>query len=182
MKIGCECGNVIVDQTDFLPYKGYIISDQDWFDLLDAIDFAVEKSGHSEKEKESALMKVRSLAVTLSKEIYQCTACGRVYIHNNSGGLEMFVRNIPFDGSKILISALGDNWRRPVFGSWDDKRQGSSKGYISCFGLDDNDVLFDNWDKLQEKYYSLVKELKGKSILRSALLRRNDEVVHCWDP
>lgn len=22
MKIGCECGNVIVDQTDFLPYKG----------------------------------------------------------------------------------------------------------------------------------------------------------------
>lgn len=111
MKIGCECGSVIVDQTDFLPYKGYIISDQDWFDFLDAIDFAVEKSGPSQKEKESALMKVRSLAVTLSKEIYQCNACGRVHIQNNSGNLEMFVRNIPSDGLKILTSALGDKMR-----------------------------------------------------------------------
>lgn len=28
-KLGCTCGNTIVDQTDFLPYKAYIREDED---------------------------------------------------------------------------------------------------------------------------------------------------------
>ena len=27
MKFACSCGHVIVDQTDFLPYKAYLIAD-----------------------------------------------------------------------------------------------------------------------------------------------------------
>ena len=43
MKIKCQCGAVIVDQTDYLPHKAYIIPDQEWFGILDAIDEAIER-------------------------------------------------------------------------------------------------------------------------------------------
>lgn len=59
-------------KTDYLPYKGYIISDQDWFDFLDEIDAAIEKSGPTPKDKENALMKIRNLSINLSKTVYQC--------------------------------------------------------------------------------------------------------------
>ncbi|MBV8072530.1 MAG: hypothetical protein JO270_21690, partial [Acidobacteriaceae bacterium] len=59
MKISCHCGATIYDQTDYLPHKAHFVPDQDWFDVLGAIDDAIEKSGPSAKEKEEACMKVR---------------------------------------------------------------------------------------------------------------------------
>ncbi|WP_338542496.1 hypothetical protein [Paenibacillus tundrae] len=42
MHFYCYCGNRISDTTDYLSYKGYVISDQDEFDFLDEIDRAIE--------------------------------------------------------------------------------------------------------------------------------------------
>ena len=44
MKIGCECGSLIIDTTDNLPWKAHFISDKNWFDFQDSIDEAIEKS------------------------------------------------------------------------------------------------------------------------------------------
>ncbi|UTW66576.1 hypothetical protein KFE94_00250 [bacterium SCSIO 12643] len=44
MKIKCVCDNLIIDQTDYLSNKGYLISDLDWFNFWDSIDEAIEST------------------------------------------------------------------------------------------------------------------------------------------
>ena len=43
MKISCECGYVIYDQTDFISYKARFTADQDDNDLLDKIEAQIKK-------------------------------------------------------------------------------------------------------------------------------------------
>lgn len=181
MKIYCKCGGRIVDQTDYLPNKGHIISDQDWFDFLDAIDNAIEKSGSTAKEKERACMHIRNMTTELTKLIYQCNECGNLYIDNNKGELETFIRSEPFEGNGILKSAYGENWRRPLIGDWNDTRKGSIKGYLWCIDVKGDDDSFHSWELLEERYYSMFQELKKKNTLRSAVLKKNYEVIHRWD-
>ena len=90
MKIKCQCGQVIPDSTDYLPYKGYIIPDQEWLNVFDAIDEAVEKSGPSPKDKEAALMNVRRLMINVSKTTWQCNSCGCLYVDKAGNNLECF--------------------------------------------------------------------------------------------
>lgn len=91
MKIGCHCGATIYDQTDYLPHKAHYIPDQDVFEVLDAIDDAIEKSGPTAKEKEAACMKVRRLIGKLSRSAWQCRVCGRVYIDDQAHKLQQLV-------------------------------------------------------------------------------------------
>ena len=104
MKFKCECSHVIVDQTDDLSYKGYIVPDKEWFNLLDAIDEAVEKSGPSSRDKEAALMKVRSMANRISRVAYQCPKCGRLHLCNDSGALHTY-EPASNSISKIILDA-----------------------------------------------------------------------------
>ncbi len=85
MKIKCICGNLIVDQTDYLKNKGYLISDTQWFDFWDNIDNAIEKSGDSLKEKEEACMQLRKQ--NIFKTLWECTSCGKLYIDGEHGNL-----------------------------------------------------------------------------------------------
>lgn len=78
MKIPCTCGYLIIDQTDYLRHKGYLILDTQWFDFWDAIDAAIEKSGPSPKQKEAAAMKLRREDVF--KTLWECANCGKLYI------------------------------------------------------------------------------------------------------
>ena len=130
MKIVCECGSVIVEQTDYLSNKAYVISDQDWFDLLDAIDEAISERQFSEADREIARRTVRGLAIRLAGTAYQCPACGAVHITNRQGGFERFDRPAEFETVGIFASALGENWRRPLTGAFDDSRIGAVKGYL----------------------------------------------------
>lgn len=163
MKIRCDCGGIIVDQTDYMPYKGHLISDQDWFDFLDAIDRAIEKSGPADKDKERAAMSIRRMAAHLTKLIYQCTCCGRLYVSNEEENLETFVKPEPFEGKSILASSLGGNWKRPLIGDWDDSRKGSIKGYLWCMDLKEGEGSFDSWGNLEETYYDTLLDLKEKN-------------------
>ncbi|PCI93479.1 MAG: hypothetical protein COB15_16310 [Flavobacteriales bacterium] len=85
MKINCTCGNIIVDQTDYLKNKGYLISDTQWFDFWNDIDNAIEKSGESKKEKEEACMQLRNQ--NIFKTLWECTSCGKLYIDDKNGNL-----------------------------------------------------------------------------------------------
>ncbi len=85
MKIKCNCGNIIVDQTDYLKNKGYIISDTQWFNFWNSIDDAIEHSGPSAKEKEEACMQLRKLR--LFKMAWECQNCGKLFINDPYGDL-----------------------------------------------------------------------------------------------
>lgn len=85
MKIRCTCDYLIIDQTDYLKYKGYLISDTQWFDFWDAIDAAVETSGPSPKQKEAAVMKLRKMDVF--KTLWECSNCGKLYVSGEGNAL-----------------------------------------------------------------------------------------------
>ena len=85
MKILCTCEHLIIDQTDFLKHKGYLISDTQWFDFWDDIDAAIEKSGPSAKQKEAAAMHLRRQ--NIFKILYECTQCGKLYVSGEGNSL-----------------------------------------------------------------------------------------------
>ena len=180
MKILCKCGEIIYDQTDYLPNKGYIIADQDWFDFLDAIDIAIEKSGPTPLEKEKACMQIRNLTSKLSKPIYQCQKCGSLFVFNDNRELETYIKSESFEGNSVLTSAFGLDWKGTIVGEWRDSREGAIKGYLWCNDIRDREGGFYNWNLLEERYYSVFKELKKRDILRSAILKKNSEVIHTW--
>lgn len=91
MKITCRCGEIILDQTDYLPHKAHFIPDQEWFNVLDAIDEAIEKSGPSAKEKEAACMRIRSLLRALARSAWQCSACGCIYADDQDRKLHLLI-------------------------------------------------------------------------------------------
>ncbi|MDE5578246.1 MAG: hypothetical protein K2J11_12775, partial [Oscillospiraceae bacterium] len=49
-KIICKCGNVLPDTTDRISYKGYIVPDKEYFDMLDLIDKMIESTNPDRKE------------------------------------------------------------------------------------------------------------------------------------
>lgn len=85
MKINCSCGHVIVDSTDYLPTKGHLVADTDYFHFWDAIDDAIEKSGPTAKEKEKAAMQLRQMNVF--KTFWECSNCGKLYTNGKNGDL-----------------------------------------------------------------------------------------------
>jgi hypothetical protein len=88
---------------------------------------------------------------------------------------------MPFSGSGILSSSLGKAWKRPLIGDWNDKRNGSVKGYLWCKDVTGDEISYESFEKLEEEYYSHLKYLRDNGLLRSALLRKNNSVVHSWD-
>lgn len=82
MKIQCECGQIIPDAGDRLPFKAHIIGDHDYYNLLDAIDEAIESK---ESNREALCMKVRRLFP--SRTAFECCVCGRLYFDDKDGNL-----------------------------------------------------------------------------------------------
>jgi hypothetical protein len=85
MKIKCKCGSIIVDQTDCLKSKGYIISDTQWFEFWDAIDEAIEKSGPSKIDKERASTQLGQQQIF--KTVWECSDCGKLFVDSKNGKL-----------------------------------------------------------------------------------------------
>jgi hypothetical protein len=84
MKFRCGCGTLITDGTDYLPYKGYLIADEDWFAVLNAIDEGIEHSGSTPAEKKGASMRVRKLLLETTSTIYQCPKCGELRVDRDA--------------------------------------------------------------------------------------------------
>lgn len=82
MKYPCPCGHEIYDGPENNPNKGHLIADQDWFRLLDAIDTAIAGNHLTAKDKEAACMSVRYLIGDISRAMWQCPECGRLWIND----------------------------------------------------------------------------------------------------
>jgi len=92
VKIGCHCGEVIVDQADDLPYKGHLVPDQVWFANYDAIDDEViDPLADGQLDKKSAYRLARLIISRSSRLMWQCAACGRLYIDGLDWQLRCFV-------------------------------------------------------------------------------------------
>lgn len=92
MKIGCGCGAVIVDQTDFLPHKASFIPDQDLFGVFDSLDEEiVDRLATGELSKDEAYGKLRTIISKASRLMYQCRECGRLYLDDRSRTLHSYL-------------------------------------------------------------------------------------------
>lgn len=88
MKIQCHCGEFIVDLADEQSNKAHVIPDQNWPQLLEAIDKAIERSRPAPAAKEAACMQIRSLINRLSRQAWQCHSCGSIYIEDQQRSLQ----------------------------------------------------------------------------------------------
>jgi hypothetical protein len=101
MKFHCPCGHEIYDGPDQNRNIGHLIPDQDWFRLLDAIDAAIEGDHPTSKDKEAACMSVRYLIGDISRRIWQCSECGRLWINDLERKQQEF-SPVTEAGNKIL--------------------------------------------------------------------------------
>ncbi len=106
MKFLCTCGHVIIDQTDYLPYKGQIIRDQHLFEfweyIRDTIDDYIQaiREGRRdawvkeffgdqyESAKDYDVVSTILHRATVKSEplhIYQCRTCARLYVYHRVG-------------------------------------------------------------------------------------------------
>ncbi len=108
MKIGCHCGATIGDQTDGLPSKGHLIPDQEWFPILDGIDAVLTEVQAGRADAEAAGMKVRSILGAAARQVYQCGACGRLFVGDRLHQLHAFAPASAGTSREILRSRDGD--------------------------------------------------------------------------
>jgi hypothetical protein len=163
MKIGCKCGAVIYDQTDFLSYKAHFVADQDWFDFAES----TEKNGRVD--------------ASLVRQCYQCRACGRLYIDDFNRELRSFV---PEEQSNdVLRSCKGDAWPAPLIAHWIDKPSPiQARGTFWCESAKLVKKDYATWEEFEQDYYALFNNLKALGLLRSAYLTKNQNAVHSWSP
>lgn len=92
MKIGCDCGTSIIDETDDLPHKGHLIPDQEWFATYDAFDDEViDPVAVGQLSKEAACHRARLIINRPARIMWQCRECCRLYIDGVDGRLRCFV-------------------------------------------------------------------------------------------
>ena len=111
-KMGCVCGHVIRDQTDYLPYKATVLPDEllisffEWVEeetqsyveaaLANSVgewllakgytaDYVALKLKHGEVLHDHIAIQYRDL----SRDAYQCTACRRIHVQRS--GTQRFV-------------------------------------------------------------------------------------------
>jgi hypothetical protein len=122
MKIFCECGNIIYDNSDAISYKARFIAGQDSFDLRDkireqiiklvaSIECATSNKMDVDVLVEDAMTDVSETIFDYSRTIYQCSGCGRLFIDDNQFHTHVF---IPQDGlvqKNLLRSIKGDEWK-----------------------------------------------------------------------
>lgn len=111
MKIGCACGETILDSTDYLPQKGHLIPDQKWDKIFDAVDEEVIAPLSAGKITiEEAYMKSRHLIFEDSRLMWQCASCGRLYIDDLNRELQCYVPETDETSKQILRGRKANNW------------------------------------------------------------------------
>jgi len=107
MKIGCKCGNSISDNSDGHSDKAWLIPDKNWENFWSEIFNAVANSGKSIAEKEYAANSIgRTSSARAYRTIYQCSVCGRIYVSNETGTLEIFAPESENTCKTVLNSSI----------------------------------------------------------------------------
>lgn len=106
MKIPCRCGALLVDSSDDHPHKAHLVSDQDWLTTLDAIDATIELAAGARIDPAAACQRVREVLVPRTRRLWQCRACGRLYVEGRDRQPQCFVP----EGASVDRELL----RRPI--------------------------------------------------------------------
>lgn len=83
-RIICKCGEILHDSTDNISYKGHILSDKEFFPLLDLSDELIESKS---SDREGLAMEFRRCigGYIRLKDVYQCYKCGRLLVEGKNG-------------------------------------------------------------------------------------------------
>jgi hypothetical protein len=103
MKFACACGVTVFDATDGLPHKGHLVPDRAWLALLDALDAEVlGPLAAGRLDEPAASYRARTLLIGAARPVYQCAACGRLYV--DVGGAEVlgYVPETPAAARPVL--------------------------------------------------------------------------------
>jgi hypothetical protein len=149
-----------------VPYKAHVLSDQDAFDAADM----------SQRSSADWLHQ-------LTRTMYECVACGRLWLETASNDLVAFLP----DGhtGQVIGPTAGDRWKAPLFASWEDVPvvPGAPHGMLECpIGVRTAVARYESWNDLEAAYHDLLSRRRAEGTLRSALLKRNGQIVHDWSP
>jgi hypothetical protein len=105
VKIGCHCGATIIDQTDDLPHKAHLVPDQAWFATYDAFDDElIDPLVNGTLTREAAYRLTRAILSRATRLMWQCGACGRLYIDDRAGNLQCYLPSEDSTAKEILRS------------------------------------------------------------------------------
>ena len=184
MHFSCQCGILIHDTADNLPYKGKIIADQDFNTLWDLI----EKLEKQHIDRIDVYNKIHDL---LMREIYQCPKCGRIYIENQAQNYDLvgFQMESPEQQEKkenrsLLLSAYGEKWKGHLYAEWRDEKPDwwcDHHGIIMPeVNIKMDNLVFDDYDAFEKRFYEVFEELKVRDIIVSASLKANGKTIFTW--
>jgi hypothetical protein len=104
MRVRCECGEMITDGTDGLPYKAHFIPDEDWFGIFEAMDKVLVEVREGRLAMNDAQMAVRRLHLVASRKMWQCTNCGRLLVSDPRRHLNTYQPISDAESKEILKS------------------------------------------------------------------------------
>ncbi len=93
---------MIYDGTDSLPHKGYILADQDLIPTFDKLDRLLDKVGIRGRVSSADYMDAR-YSHPHTRQIYQCSGCGRILIWDKKIGGAFSFKPEDADVNKRLL-------------------------------------------------------------------------------
>lgn len=170
MKISCECGWRIVDISDNLPNKAYVLPDQDF-----------DAACLGETPSQAELRRWDDVTDNLAR-LWQCESCGRICLETRRGELTWFRPESTPPPQDLLHSVYGARWSGPIRGHWDTGSDGVGHGDLFWTeGAGESYFeAFDSAADLRERYKAVFEDLLNRGLVRNAFLRIDRVTVHSW--
>lgn len=87
--IRCPCGEILHDNTDNISYKGRLLSDKQFFPLLDLADEMIES--RTDNREELSMKFRRNIGEYIRfLDVFQCYNCGRILIEGENREFYVF--------------------------------------------------------------------------------------------
>ena len=106
LKVQCTCGQTLVDGAGGSPLKGRVLPDVLLDEVLEEIDRIVEGTGTADRDRSSACMEIRTLLLGACKQVWQCPACGSLFIDNSPTESLQF-RPLGSEAVRLVLDAAG---------------------------------------------------------------------------
>ena len=161
MRFLCECGHLITDTSDFLPYKAYMISDVDWEDYWEA-------------HEREALGK--PLGPYQEPMFYE--ECGRLYF-DDPDDPRRFISFTPEDKAVMVTGpSEGERWKGFLRGYFY-----GGHGHVCWHHATGEEYHeFDDYGELKAFFDGEFERLRREGAIRSAWINKDGETaVFKWD-
>jgi hypothetical protein len=195
MKIGCMCGNVLRDQTDYIPYKAHFIADQDYYELLNKVEQIQKENavGPAGSHSDDSFYVALTMALRhYERSLYQCNNCGRIFVDDPQDPRLPFQVFKPEDENwkKVFASVKGEettSQEQNLVGHWAPAKKQGRIWFDPPPGAKGGYESFDKWENLRRRYFELFEFLRSQHHLVGARLGVGNEGepihdVHNWQP